>query len=263
MTFGKIDDPVGASFEAWQEESPSLGQQIFDLALPFVSLVSLDAKIVQILKDRFTAKAKIERINYLLKGLRLGLERVVAEVDNTAEKLSAVEAKLSDERFLEAVSVACEESSRATNLKSVKRMAEVLVGFASPDTSRWAAPDEEIAVMIRDIAHLSERDLRVLGILATVHANALSYAPNLQDPHQFSKETPKLKIEVTKSGIHPDDFLSACERLRGFGLGAEVLRNSSHMGLEDFCYRPTRRGLALLDYLKRGSELSTTPNPTS
>jgi hypothetical protein len=74
--------------------------------------------------------------------------------------------------------------------------------------------------------------------------------PNLQNPDPFSRETPRLKTAIAESGIHPDDFLSTCERLRGFGLGAEVLRNTSHMGPEDFCYRPTRRGLLLLDYLK-------------
>jgi hypothetical protein len=262
MTHGKIDDPVGASFDAWQEETPTLGKKIFDLALPFVGLVSLDAKIVQILKDRFTAKAKIERINYLLSGLRLGLERVVADVDKVSERLRSVDAKLHDERFLEAVSMACEESSRAVSLKSIKRMGEVLVGFAFPDSSAWAAPDEDISMMIRDISQLSERDIQALRMLATVHANALSFTPNLHDPNQFSKETPRLKAEISNSGIHPDDFLSTCERLRGFGLGAEVLRNNSQMGLEDFCYRPTRRGMALLDYLKRGSELSPTPDPS-
>src|SRR2546430_16569 len=104
--------------------------------------------------------------------------------------------------------------------------------------------------MIRDLAQLGDRDIQVLGILATVHASAISHMPRLQDPHQFSKETPALRTAVANSGIDRDDFLSACERLRGFGLGAEVLRNTSHMGPEDFCYRPTRRGLLLLDYLK-------------
>lgn len=103
--------------------------------------------------------------------------------------------------------------------------------------------------MLRDIAQLGEKDLRVLAVLKTVHASAISHAPNLNHPDSFSRETPTLKKEVAKSGIHPDDFLGRCERLRGFGLAAEVLRNTSHMGPQDYCYRPTRRGLAVLDYL--------------
>jgi len=254
MSLGKIDDPVEASFGAWPDEPPNLGERALGLALQFGSLVSLKLKIVQILKDRFTSKAKSDRLAFLLTALRLGLQRVVSEAETVSEKLKSVEAKLQDERFLAAISMACEEAARSVNQKNVERMTAVLVGFAGPNTSQWAAPDEDIAVMIRDISQLSERDIHVLGMLATVHAAALLYAPNLHDPHQFSKESPKLKAEIGNSGIHRDDFLSTCERLRGFGLAAEVLRNNSHMGPEDFCYRPTRRGLALLDYLNSGEK---------
>jgi len=103
--------------------------------------------------------------------------------------------------------------------------------------------------MIRDIAQLGEKDLQALAMLATVHASAISHTPNLHDPDVFSRETPTLKRKISESGIHPDDFLSTCERLRGFGLAAEVLRNTSQMGPQDYCYRQTRRGLAVLSYL--------------
>jgi hypothetical protein len=137
-----------------------------------------------------------------------------------------------------------------------ERIAAVLVGYLGPTPSAWAASDEDIATTIRDIAQLADRDIQVLGVLATVHAGAVLHMPNLQDPDQFSRETPRLKAAIAESGIHPDDFLSTCERLRGFGLGAEVLRNTSHMGSRDFCYRPTRRGLVLLDYLKNLSKVA-------
>jgi hypothetical protein len=181
---------------------------------------------------------------------------VQSEIGEVAEQVKAVNAKLESERFREAVSVACEEAARAPSDTRIEQMAAALVGYVSPTPSAWAEPDEDIATMIRDIAQLGDRDIQVLRILAAVHASAVSHMPNLQNPDPFSKGTPKLKTAIADSGIHPDDFLSTCERLRGFGLGVEVLRNTSHMGPEDFCYRPTRRGLLLMDYLKNVAKVT-------
>ena len=108
--------------------------------------------------------------------------------------------------------------------------------------------------MIRDIAQLGDKDLKVLSILRHVHSSAIETAPNLYEPDPFSRETVTLNTAVGVNGFHRDDFLSVCERLRGFGLAAEVLRNTSHMAPHDYCYRPTRRGLAVLDYLSKVSD---------
>ena len=170
--------------------------------------------------------------------------------------MKAVNTKLEGERFREAVAVASEEAACAASNKRIEQLAALLVGYVGPTPSPWAEPDEDIATMIRDVAQLGDRDIQVLDILATVHASAVSHMPNLQNPDPFSRETPRLKTAIAESGIHRDDFLSMCERLRGFGLGAEVLRNTSHMGPEDFCYRPTRRGLVLLDYLKNVAKVT-------
>jgi hypothetical protein len=254
MTSGKIDDPVEASFEAWPPDSSDLGERVSNLALSFTGIKFVPAKVFQILKDQFANGSRFQRIEYLFVAIRLGFQGVQSEFGEVAEQIKAVNAKLAGEQFREAVAVACEEAARAASKKKIEQMAAVLVGCVRP--SAWAAPDEDIATMIRDIAQLGDRDIQVLSILATVHAGAVSHMPDLEDPHQFSKETPTLRTAITDSGIHRDDFLSSCERLRGFGLGAEVLRNTSHMGPEDFCYRPTRRGLLLLEYLKNAVKVT-------
>jgi hypothetical protein len=247
---GKIDDPVKASFEAWPADSPNLGERLSNLALIVSGITFLPAKLFQILKDQLANGSRFQRVDYLFKALCLGFDRTHSEIREVEDQVKAVNAKLEGERFREAVSVAFDAAARATNNKKIEQMAAVLVAYAGPTSSSWAAADEDVASMIRDIAQLGDRDIQVLGILATVHASAILHAPNLQDPNQFSKETPALKSAIAASGVHPDDFLSTCERLRGFGLAAEVLRNTSHMEPQDFCYRPTRRGLLLLDYLK-------------
>jgi len=243
MTPGKIDNPVEASFEAWQPDSPNSGERLSNLALTIGGIKFVPAKLWQILKDQWDRGARFQRIDYLFEGIRLGFQSVQSDIGEVAEQVNAVNAKLEGERFREAVSVACEEAAGAASKKKIEQMATVIVGYVGPTPSAWAPPDEDVASMIRDIAQLGDRDIQVLGILATVHASAVSHMPNLQSPDAFSRETPKLKTTIAESGIHPDDFLSTCERLRGFGFGAEVLRNNSHMGPEDFCYRPTRRGL--------------------
>jgi len=91
----------------------------------------------------------------------------------------------------------------------------------------------------------------VLSILRHVHASAIEATPNLNNPDAFSRETGTLNTAIGVNGFSRDDFLSACEHLRGFGFAAEVLRNTSHMAPQDYCYRPTRRGLTVLDYLSQ------------
>jgi len=256
MTSRKIEDPVEASFEAWPPESPSLGERLSNLSLSFASIKFVPAKLFQILRDQFANGSRFQRIEYLFTGVRLGFQSLQSEIGKVAEQVKAVNARLESDRFREAVGVACEEAARAASNKKIEQMAAVLVGYVGPTPSAWAGPDEDIGVMIRELAQLGDRDIQVLGILAAVHTSAISHMPNLQDPDQFSKETPALRTAVANSGIHRDDFLSTCERLRGFGLGAEVLRNTSHMGPEDFCYRPTRRGLLLLDYLENVAKIT-------
>jgi hypothetical protein len=256
MTLGKIEDPVNASFEAWQADSPNLGERLSNLALSFTGINFVPTKLFQILKDQFAPESRFQRIEYLFTGIRLGFQSVQSEIGEVADQVKAVNARLEGERFREAVSVACEEAARAASNIRIEQMAAALVGYVGLTPSAWAEPDEDLATMIRDIAQLGNRDIQVLGILSTVHASAVSHMPNLQNPDPFSRETPKLKAAIADSGIHRDDFLSTCERLRGFGFGAEVLRNTSHMGPEDFCYRPTRRGLLLMDYLKNMAKVT-------
>lgn len=250
MATGKIDDPVEASFAAWQSEAPTLGDHFAEIALHCAGLKFPLAAIVETVKNHFAIRSRVERVEYLIDGMRLRFQMEDEEKSKSAERIKAINAKLEDDRFKQGVMAACEEATRTSSKKKIRQMASVLVGCAGLTQTIWAAPNEDIETMIRDLAQLGDTDIRVLEILATVHAQAISRAPNLNAPHTFSAETPALRAAVAKSGIVGDDFLSACERLRGFGLAAEVLRNTSHMAPEDFCYRPTRRGLALLDYIR-------------
>jgi hypothetical protein len=255
---GKIDDPVDASFEAWPEEPGGLEKKANELALSFGGLMFPPARAWKILKDQFAGPNRFARIEYLFNAFRMGLKILESQNTSNRERLAAIEGKLETPQFLEAVSAACEEAARATNAKKIEHFAAVLVGSLTP--SKWADPSEDVAVMIRDIAQLGEKDVKVLGILFSAHSSAISTYPNLIESDAFSRETPKFMQAVATSGLHADDFLSACERLMGFGLAANVLHSTTHMGPNDFCYRPTRRGLAVLSYLGGATGTGVTTN---
>jgi hypothetical protein len=245
--FGKIDDPVDASYSAWPEEPGGIAQKSTELSLTFGGLAFGPAKVLKILRDQFASSNRFARVIYLLDGFRLGLKALQAENASDRERLNTLEQRLGTPQFAAAISTGCEEAIRATSEKKIQQLAAVLVGAIAG--SAWADPAEDLAALIRDIAQLGDRDLKVLRILAQTHASAIKSAPDLYEPDAFSRETAALMRDVRESGSHSDDFLSTCERLRGFGLAADVLRNIAHMAPHDYCYRPTRRGLAILEYL--------------
>jgi hypothetical protein len=245
MTSGKIDDPWEASRRAWPAERDS---EAADSALAVSGLLSPFLDVAARVRESFRATEGMRRIGYLFRAIDLKFEELDKTCESNEAELSSIKEKIASPEFREAVQMAAEEAVRAESVRKVDRFAAVLTGSVTP--AEWADPKQDIATMIRDLAQLGDRDIEVLGILAAAHASAISHRPNLQNPDAFSRETPRLKTAIAESGIHPDDFLSTCERIRGFGFAAEVLRNNSHMGPQDFCYRPTRRGLALLDYLR-------------
>jgi hypothetical protein len=259
MTFGRIDDVVDASFDAWPDEPAGLGKKLGELALSLTGVSFPAARVLKILKDQFSPDSRFERVSYLIEALRLGiksledgtdvrLKGLAAQTSAHTDAIKSIQTKIETPQFEEAVAVACEESARASSRAKVEQFARIVVGSLAP--SEWRGIDEDVASMIRDIAQLGDSDLHALGILRFVHSAAIAANPNLHSADPFSRETPALKRAISSARIHPDDFLSTCERLTGFGLAAEVLRNTSQMGPDDYCYRPTRRGLVLLNYLE-------------
>lgn len=240
----RFDDPLENSELVWPDEAEN---ELGELALGVSSALFPPAAVFKAFKDRFDQRNREGRAKYFFKALILKLRTLEREVSANSARLTEIQQKTESREYKEAIYVAAEESIRTASSQKVHEFVAVLVG--SLTVNQWADPNEDIAAMIRDIAQLGERDLKVLSMLKTVHASAISTAPNLYEPDAFSRETAALMRDVKSSGIHSDDFLSTCERLRGFGLAVEVLRNISHMAPHDYCYRPTRRGLAVLTYL--------------
>ncbi len=235
----RIEDPVDASYAAWPDEWEN---RLSDLALASLSPFFEPAHLLHALKEMFSTKSRTDRISYLLAGFRLKARELDSRVGMLEE--ANTKAKLDSPKFKEALFLAIEESSRTLSQKKIDRYASVLAVSLMPEEEVDSSMD--LATLIRDVSQLTDEDIRVLGILRSVYADVLAQQPYVHDPNAYTEKIGELRHAIVNSKLHSDDFQAICQRLSGFGLVAEVLRNPSRMNLNDFCYRPTRRGLKLL-----------------
>jgi len=134
---GTIDNSVDASFEAWPNTPEHLGTKFSELGLSFGGLFFTPAAILKILRDQFSNASRFERIQYLLDAFRMNLKAVESQLTEGQSAMKAVQERLETPRFQAAVSAACEEAARASEVKRIQRLAAVLA--ASLTTSQWAA----------------------------------------------------------------------------------------------------------------------------
>jgi hypothetical protein len=244
---GKIDDTIDASFEAFPEEPEGLGKKFAELALSFGGLIFPPAAVAKILADQFLTANRFERIEYLLRALRIGIKGVESQVGADREKLKGIQAQFETPRFQEAVATACEEAARATNRKYVERLAVVLAGSLKP--TRWSPEDEDVAALIRDLAQLSDRDIQVLEKLSLAFGGLMVSNPKL--PSKIFTDNNAALDRIVEEESDRDEFYSTCGRLIGFGLAIEEQWPMNYTQPHGRCVRPTRRGLAVMGYLKK------------
>jgi hypothetical protein len=239
---GRIDDPIDASYAAWPDEWEN---QLADVALASISPIFEPAHLLHSLSELFSNKSRTDRISYLLAGFRLK----VRELDSRVGELERenIKAEVDSPQFKEALFLAIEETSRTLNEKKVNRYASILAHSLMPEEQVDLSID--LSTLIRDVSQLGDQDIRVLSILRSIYANVMAQQPNVHDPNPYTEKIGEFRHAIVDSRLHSDDFRAICERLSGFGLAAEVLRNPSRMNFNDFCYRPTHRGLKLLTLL--------------
>jgi hypothetical protein len=246
---GRIDDPIDAAFDAFPDEPEGLGRKFAELALSLFGVVFPPATIAKILNDQFRQDNRFERIDCVLRAVSTGIKTIESNAGDDREKIKDIQARIDSPRFQEAVATACEEAARASSTTKVRRFAAALLGWVSP--GEWVDPNADLGAIIRDLAQLGDQDIRVLEVLKAAFAPVLSNVPNLNDPNRFTERMQDYRTAISLAHIEPEDFYGTCIRLCGFGLAIEVLRSSSRMHLHEYCYRPTRRGLSLLDSLER------------
>jgi len=157
--FGKIDDPVEASFEAWPDKQGDIGQKAKEVALAVGGAIFPPLEVYRILKEQLSIEERFARVEYFLGSFREQFR--IIEKETEYERLETVQKIIASPSFHEAVAVACEEAVRAAKPQKIDQFAAVLVGSLTPN--QWADPGEDIGVMIRDIAQLGDKDLKVLS----------------------------------------------------------------------------------------------------
>jgi hypothetical protein len=160
--------------------------------------------------------------------------------------MKEIQDRIEGPRFQEAVAVACEEAARATSVKKVELLAQVATGSLIP--TRWSPKDEDVATLIRDLAQLGDRDIDVLQKLSLAFGGLMLNNPSFNS-NTFTDNNEALD-KIVREESDSDEFYSTCGRLIGFGLAIEEQWPRMHTQAHERCVRPTRRGLALLGYLK-------------
>jgi hypothetical protein len=243
----KIDDPVDASFGAFPEEPEGLGAAFRDVAISLSGVVFPPAAILKILTDQFSNAERAKRIRYVLDALALKLKELERQMGEDRERIRSLKAYVESQRFREAAATACDEAARAADIGKVERMAKVLAGSLTP--TRFSSADEDVASLIRNLAELGDRDVEALGKLGLAFGGLMM--TNSAWPNDlFTDNNSAFERIVGTSAIEADDFYATCMRLIGFGLAVEVQWKPTRMQPHERCIRPTRRGLALLAYLR-------------
>jgi hypothetical protein len=218
---------------------------LFDSLVKTAGVFNIPLKLFSLLKDVLDGADRKDRIRKAVFAVCDELERLGHSIDTQAD----------EPWFRKAVETLVTEAARSAD---EHRALQIGVAFArgcipDPDNTQRR---EELATYLRELAQLSIEDVRMLRILRDVNMSAIKTYPNLNDPNPFTENFSILKAHLSELRIHPDDAVSTCTRLAGFGLAAEVARNPSRQSAGEHCFRPTKRGLYVLMLLEA---VSTAP----
>ncbi len=178
--------------------------------------------------------------------MQVQFEWLKAQFSTQQTQIDEINVKLNSSEFAHAVVLAGTEAQAGTTQEKIEEMASVLVRSLAPSSE--ADYSDDLTSFIRDVINLSHKDMQVLRLLADIYSDVIRVTPNLNSPNVFTEKMDILRAAVDRS-MHRDDFYAHCVRLGGFGLVIEVVRNTSRMAPEDYCFRPTRRGLRFLQLL--------------
>lgn len=251
----RIDDPYDAAKSAYPDGEPNTALELaLKVSGPFIPPMA----VVNEVREHFSQKAFKARVGALTDALNEKVEYESSERQKLGKTVSELQSRLNSREFTESFREACVQTLLTTDSKRVRRFGAILGGSVVADD--WPQPSEDAITFIKAIAQLSEKDIQALGLLHTVFADVVTVYPNMDDPNPFTEKVQELLKVATEPNFHRDDFYAHCRRLEGFGLAMEVPRNPSRMAPGDYCFRPTRPGLRLLEFLDNEKTPARTSN---
>lgn len=236
-----IDNPVEAIREAYKEEQQP-GHQTVQLALAvlgtFVPLIA----IYNAVRQHFTGEEAKKRVEGLFSEILNILNALGKNIDGLSAKIESPE-------FLQTMIEAVDRTARTASKRKVKRFAAVLAHelvFGDSSEQGW----EDAAAYLRDIAELSEADIKVLSYLYKFQSRifAGNRLPNHNDVYDSYAQ---LLGHAEDRGIHRDEFYARCAKLSGFGLVLPVEKKKGYVGPDDYSFRLTLMGKHLVEVLRK------------
>jgi ribosomal 50S subunit-associated protein YjgA (DUF615 family) len=255
-----IDDPRAAFEQQYlkEEEKSPVGIAAFTGKLAFPKAAFL-FEIFQRVHDHFQKPSVAERISAMWQLL-------VAEVEHLESQIQDVNAsKVSPDDLQESLQLAIRHDAEEFNDKKRERYVK-LIGNSLRSTSKI----DDLASFVQTVEQLGERDITVLKVLNLVMNKAGDWVDNLGKPvtklhpNTFIQRRRELAVQIAKALGQKTDLSSqvtagqtfsheagyeVCARLQGFGLSLEVDTGHREVPIGDYCFRPSIRGLMLLNLI--------------
>jgi hypothetical protein len=201
-----IDKPTDKIREIVSETDDAL----FDGLVKTAGAFNIPAKLFSMLKDVFDGTDRKDRVRKAVFAVCDELERLDHSIDTQADA----------PWFKRAVETLVTEAAQSADERKALQLGIAFARACVPDPEN-AQHREELPTYLRDLAQLSAEDVRILRILRDVNASAIKTYPNLNDPNPFTENFANLKANLSESKTDPDDAVSTCTRLAGFGLASE------------------------------------------
>jgi hypothetical protein len=231
-----IDDQI----EAVKKQYPDESNATFDLILRVAGQLNIFAGVLNTIREQFSGRAAAEKVAALLNAF----EQILRRLEHNQERLQE---KLTSPEFVEALTVAVNETVRTSNRRKVENFAAILGYSAAEGEIRISF--EDASAFIRDLAQLGDADVEALKILYVNQSPLFQRGTVPTDPNPYTEIIGEVHNAVDRAGISREEFYSRCSRLNGFGLAIEVMRNNGRMAPGDHCFRVTKRGAQLIEML--------------
>jgi hypothetical protein len=137
---------------------------------------------------------------------------------------------------------AVEEASKTADSKKLNRLARSLTNGTDPDIIQ---PEDDLPGFVRDVAQLSELDIKALNIIVSLAQAQVSVESTYNNYGQ------DLLKAAVRENVERDDFYSIANRLVGFGLALEGPSISGRTNTNDLRFVASPRGRKIIALLKK------------
>lgn len=239
-----IDNELDQIELQYPERSENPGLEVTMKLLSGLAPVGPVISIIQGLRDHFSWKYAIRRLEILFKALEEEVRRQGKTTEEVKERLETPEAL---ESIIRAVSITVQTS----NEWKIERFGEVL-GYeaASGDKRGW----DEASALIDDLSRLTQADIATLELLVLCQGNVVRQNPSTADYNDLVSSMKHILAEVDARKIGRSEFYSRAFRLIGFGLAVPLNWNASALGPEDQAIAVNVRGLRLARIIAENSD---------